>query len=579
MLNSGEVGIGVTTPNQRLDVNGNVNSTGYRVGNNVVFTAPITSGTAGTSGQVLTSAGSTSSPTWTTLTKASVGLGNVDNTSDADKTISTATQTALNGKANTLHTHAIADVTGLQGDLDSKANSSHTHAIADVTGLQSALDAKENSIASGTTSQYWRGDKTWQTLNKAAVGLSNVDNTSDADKPVSSATQTALNAKQDTLVSGTNIRTINGVGILGSGDITVSSSQWVTSGSNISYSGGNVGIGTSSPTGELHIAGANPAFRIQGNTSGNMQFGQWDGSTNRIQASGRDFSLITTDATNMLFSTNNTERMRITSGGNVGIGTTTPDSTLTVNGTNSSQIRLRSADTNRGFIYVDSGEIAFGSNTDLPINLQTNGGTRLSIRPNGNVGIGTSSPSIPVGRGMHIQGVDEIAYFRLSVAGMTGYDVYKAGFDGYLFNRDNGHIIIGTNNTERIRVNNTGNVGIGTTAPSERLHVSGNILANGNISSTSDARFKENIRSIDNPLEKVLKIEGVVYDRIDSEEKDNIGFIAQDFEQIIPELVRTDDEGYKSINYQNMVAVLVEAMKEQQKEIVELKNRLDAFTK
>lgn len=60
------------------------------------------------------------------------------------------------------------------------------------------LTGKEPSIAAGTTGQYWRGDKSWQTLDKTAVGLSNVDNTSDAGKPVSTATQTALDAKQDT---------------------------------------------------------------------------------------------------------------------------------------------------------------------------------------------------------------------------------------------------------------------------------------------------------------------------------------------------------------------------------------------
>ncbi len=53
-------------------------------------------------------------------------------------------------------------------------------------------------------------------VTKSQVGLSNVDNTADADKPISSATQTALNAKQDTLVSGTNIKTINGSSVLGS---------------------------------------------------------------------------------------------------------------------------------------------------------------------------------------------------------------------------------------------------------------------------------------------------------------------------------------------------------------------------
>jgi len=60
------------------------------------------------------------------------------------------------------------------------------------------LATKENTITAGTTAQYYRGDKTWQTLDKAAVGLANVDNTSDANKPVSSATQTALNAKANT---------------------------------------------------------------------------------------------------------------------------------------------------------------------------------------------------------------------------------------------------------------------------------------------------------------------------------------------------------------------------------------------
>ncbi len=70
------------------------------------------------------------------VTKAQVGLGNVDNTSDAAKPISTATQTALNGKAATTHSHAIADVTNLQVSLDAKQSASSEVArrlAADVT--------------------------------------------------------------------------------------------------------------------------------------------------------------------------------------------------------------------------------------------------------------------------------------------------------------------------------------------------------------------------------------------------------------------------------------------------------------
>lgn len=68
-------------------------------------------------------------------------------------------------------------------------------ADTDVASLQTQINGKEPSVAAGTTGQYYRGDKSWQTLDKNAVGLGNVTNTADVDKPVSTAQQTALNAK------------------------------------------------------------------------------------------------------------------------------------------------------------------------------------------------------------------------------------------------------------------------------------------------------------------------------------------------------------------------------------------------
>lgn len=101
-----------------------------------------------------------------TLAKADVGLSNVDNTSDANKPISSATQTALDGKASSVHTHPIADVTNLQSSLDAKADASatttalagkastvHTHAISDVTNLQTSLDGKAAASHTHTASQ------------------------------------------------------------------------------------------------------------------------------------------------------------------------------------------------------------------------------------------------------------------------------------------------------------------------------------------------------------------------------------------------------------------------------------------
>lgn len=93
--------------------------------------------------------------------------------------------------------------------------------ISNVSGLSTALNSKEPTINAGTTSQYWRGDKSWQTLNKSAVGLSNVDNTSDVNKPISTATSTALSGKQATLVSGSNIKTVESLSILGSGNLDI----------------------------------------------------------------------------------------------------------------------------------------------------------------------------------------------------------------------------------------------------------------------------------------------------------------------------------------------------------------------
>lgn len=90
------------------------------------------------------------------LTKADVGLPNVDNTSDAAKPVSTATQTALDGKANTSHTHIIADTTGLQAALDAKAAAADlsaetgARASADTT-LQSNIDAEATARASAIT--------------------------------------------------------------------------------------------------------------------------------------------------------------------------------------------------------------------------------------------------------------------------------------------------------------------------------------------------------------------------------------------------------------------------------------------
>lgn len=90
----------------------------------------------------------------------------------------------------------------ITGNATVSPNVEISQATSSISGYLSSTDwstfnAKEPAITSGTTGQYWRGDKSWQTLDKSAVGLGSVDNTSDTNKPISSATQSALNAKYD----------------------------------------------------------------------------------------------------------------------------------------------------------------------------------------------------------------------------------------------------------------------------------------------------------------------------------------------------------------------------------------------
>lgn len=115
-----------------------------------------------------------------------------------------------------------------------------------------------------------------------------------------------------------------------------------------------------------------------------------------------------------------------------------------------------------------------------------------------------------------------------------------------------------------------GYVGIGTTSPVYTLDVNGYIQG-WNVS-PSDARWKTNVKTIHNALDSVLRLNGVSFEwKPDSEKHfpngNHLGLIAQEVEKVLPEVITTDARGYRSVAYQEIVPVLVEAVKEQQKTI------------
>ena len=144
----------------------------------------------------------------------------------------------------------------------------------------------------------------------------------------------------------------------------------------------------------------------------------------------------------------------------------------------------------------------------------------------------------------------------------------------YIANSTSTPLIYGDFSTQRL--------GINTTTPSEALEVfngstTGKYTTSG-WTHSSDVRLKENIIKISNTLDDVLKLQGVKFNFINDKAKTKqIGFIAQDVEKIFPEFVVTGNDGYKSISYGQIDAVLVEAIKEQQLQIEKQKNELESI--
>lgn len=415
------------------------------------------------------------------------------------------------------HTHAISDVINLQSSLNLKANaadltavaysgsyydlgdipttftpSAHTHTISEVIGLQTALNGKEPTITAGTTSQYWRGDKTWQTLDKTAVGLSNVDNTSDLNKPISTATQTALNSK--------------------------------------------IGLTSLSATSPLSYNNTTGVFSIQqasGSQSGFLSSTDWTTFNNKQNA-----------LTNPITGTGSSGRVAFFN------GTTTQ--------------------TSNSNLFWDNTNNRLGIGTASPsYTLHTVGSTYL----NGATQIAASTTGLPNNTSSGWAATSGATY-RHYIGDGTGYD--------FRFSLRNAGI-----NYDRIYIQESGYVGLGV-SPSYRLQLTDDSAAKPSTNTwtiASDKRVKENINPYTKGLETILAINPVTYDYNGKAGFDkiqgNIGVIAQEMLDILPEGISTfkaklneDDEQETELfnfNSHALTYVLINAIKEQQRQIDELK--------
>ena len=290
---------------------------------------------------------------------------------------------------------------------------------------------------------------------------------------------------------------------------------------------GKVGIGTVSPSSILHLESASsPNLRIKDTTQG---------VTLLVLSQDSDAHIGTYSNHPLVFDTNSTERMRITSGGSV-----------TANVDMRAPIFYDSINTS---YYCDPAATSrFSSTLTNYVNVASNaaygirfwsGDDRYSIR------MSESSNSTYGGR----------------VAGETTSD-YNMYFT----------MAAGTNRGFVFRNSNS------SSGPVAGIDASGNGRFIGDVVaySSSDERLKDNKKNINNALEKVESLNGVEFDWNDKQDVyggHDIGVIAQEVEKIAPELVSTRDNGYKAVKYEKLVPLLIEAIKELSDKVKALENK------
>ena len=302
-------------------------------------------------------------------------------------------------------------------------------------------------------------------------------------------------------------------------DGTTQSTAWISSGSDIYYNNGNVGIGTTIPLNKLHIAGNFPQLLIQSDASGNLGYeGLFLGQTE----SG------TLSLTGWIGDTNNLSR-----------------------------------------------ELVVGASSSYPLILYQNGEVRMTIN-NGKVGIGTTSPTAPLHLGSGVPG----GQASIQLENNNGSWGKVGRWTNRLQIRSSNAIGFsagGTDMSGHLWITNSGNVGIGTTSPSYPLEMaSGAHVTTGGVWTNASSReYKENIRdlSYDEATSALSSLKPSKFNYKVDKDDDYLGFIAED----VPDLVATKDR--KGLSPMDIVAVLTKVVQQQQKTISALSKKMTELKK
>jgi hypothetical protein len=252
--------------------------------------------------------------------------------------------------------------------------------------------------------------------------------------------------------------------------------------------------------------------------------------------------------------------MYFKSGGNIGINQTNPSFKLDVSGTFNATGAATFASTITAATLSTIGTAAAATNVQLNLNGVSGKAQRIEFQNSGTqqwlMGAGAAS--------------ETSAFEIYNSNGQMALSITKASSSA----------------TFASTVNVSGSLSVGLISPSAtagRIDASNDVVA----FSTSDERLKENIIPITNAIDKINKIGGYTFDWKSDEDLvalhgftgHDVGVIAQQVAEVLPEVVTTRDSGYMAVKYEKLIPLLIEAIKEQQTQIEELKTTINGFTK
>ncbi len=248
-------------------------------------------------------------------------------------------------------------------------------------------------------------------------------------------------------------------------------SVWNQSGNTIHYLAGNVGIGIDSPAYLAHIRGSTPSIMIE-NTSTTAAFLRF----RRSNDGANDHFIALGSAGQMVMRVGGTDRMTLLNDGRVGIGTGTPET----------MFQIRNSESEIAYSLKASNSWTARIQQDASSNLTVwNGGQeRMRIRANGNVGIGSDAPDYM----LHVRSSTPSIMVE-NTGTSAAFLRFRRSGDGanthYIALGSSGQMIMRVGGTDRITIQQEGNVGIGTGSPSNRLQVAGDVQVSGKLKRTS----------------------------------------------------------------------------------------------